>query len=93
MNNSKSTHIDFTNKSTSGIPIFMNGVQIPYANTAKYLDMTQDAKLCWNEHVKIIIIELKLKWKKINWLLGRISKLSIEIKLLIYNQIKADINL
>ena len=65
----------------------MDGVQIPFANTAKYLGMTVDAKLRWNENVEIKIMELQLKWKKLNWLLGRIFKLSIENKLLIYNQI------
>ena len=32
-------------------------------------------------------MEPKLKWKKLNWLLGKKSKLSIENKLLIYNHI------
>ena len=45
LNSSKSTHVDFTNKSISDSPIFMDGIQIPYANTAKYLCMTLDAKL------------------------------------------------
>ena len=49
--------------------------------------MTLDAKLRWNEHVKIKIMELQVKWKNPNWLIGRKSKLSIENKLLIYNQI------
>ena len=39
----KSTHVDLTSKSTYGISIFMDGIQIPYANTAKYLGMTLDA--------------------------------------------------
>ena len=63
----------------------MDGVQIQYANTAKYLGITLGAKLRWNEHVKIKIMELQLKQKKLHWLLGRTSKLSIENKLLIYN--------
>jgi hypothetical protein len=31
-------------------PIFINGTKVPYANTAKYLGMTLDAKLRWKEH-------------------------------------------
>jgi len=27
--------------------------QVPYANTAKYLGMTLDAKLKWKEHIKM----------------------------------------
>ena len=40
--------------------------------------MTLDEKLRWNEHDKIKIMELQLKWKK---LVERRSKLSIENKL------------
>ena len=64
----------------------MDGIQIPYANTPKYLGMILDAKLRWDEHIEIKIMELQLKWKKLNWLIGRKSKLFIENKLLIYNQ-------
>ena len=52
LNSSESTHDDFTTKSTLGIPIFMDGIQIPYANTTKYLGITLDEKLHWNDHVK-----------------------------------------
>jgi hypothetical protein len=34
------------------IPITINGKVIPHSNTAKYLDMALDAKLCWKAHVK-----------------------------------------
>ena len=71
-------HVDSKNESTLSIPIFMESVQIPYANTAKYLGMTLVANLRWNEHNKIKIMELQLKWKKINWLIERKSKLSTE---------------
>jgi hypothetical protein len=33
-------------------PIFINGTQVPYANTAKYLGMTIDAKLWRKEHIQ-----------------------------------------
>jgi hypothetical protein len=41
LNESKSIHIDFTNKESRQQPIFINGTKVPYANTAKYLGMTQ----------------------------------------------------
>jgi hypothetical protein len=41
-----------TNKKIRQQPIFINGIQIPYANSAKYLGMTLDAKLRWKEHIK-----------------------------------------
>ena len=58
LNSFKSTHVDFTNNSTLGI---LDSVQTPYTNTVKYLDMILDAKLRWNEFVKIKIMELQLK--------------------------------
>jgi hypothetical protein len=52
LNESKSVHIDFTNKKITQQPIFINGTQVPYANTAEYLGMTLDAKLRCKEHIK-----------------------------------------
>ena len=60
LNSFKSTNVDFTNKSTLSIPIFIDGIQIPYANTEKCRHMTLDAILLWKEHVKIKIMELLL---------------------------------
>jgi hypothetical protein len=51
LNESKSVHIDFTNKKIKQ-PLFISGTEVPYANTAKYLGMTLDAKLRWKEHIK-----------------------------------------
>lgn len=87
LNSSKSVHIDFTNKSISYSPIAISGTTIPYANTAKYLGMTLDAKLRWKEHIKIKRLELDIKWRKLEWLIGRKSGLSINNKILLYNQI------
>jgi hypothetical protein len=52
LNESKSVHIDFTNNKIKQQPFFINGTTVPYANTAKYLGMTLDAKLRWKVHVK-----------------------------------------
>jgi hypothetical protein len=52
LNESKSVHIDFTNNKIKQQPIFINGTQVPYASTAKYLGMTLHAKLRWKEHIK-----------------------------------------
>jgi hypothetical protein len=45
LNKSKLEHTDFTNNKIKQQPIFINGTKVQYANTAKYLGMTLDAKL------------------------------------------------
>jgi hypothetical protein len=68
--------ITFTNKRIAGHHnVNMNGIIIPYANTAKYLGMTLQTKLKRKEHVKKK--EVVLKYKKMYWLIGRNSQLSI----------------
>jgi hypothetical protein len=87
LNESKSVHIDFTNKRITQQSIFINGAQVPYTNTAKYLGMNLDAKLRWKEHIKKKRDELNIKFRKMYWLLGRNSELSIHNKLLLYKQV------
>lgn len=87
LNESKSVHIDFTNKKVEHIPIIINQKIVPYANTAKYLGMTLDAKLRWKEHIKKKKKELEIKYRKLHWLIGRNSTVSIGNKVLLYNQI------
>lgn len=86
LNETKSTHINFTNQKINHIPVKINSNTIPHANTAKYLGMTLDAKLRWKEHVKKKHGELKIKLRKMNWLIGRHSELSVSNKLLLYRQ-------
>ena len=87
LNEKKSTHVNFTNKKIQYIPILINNKIIPYENKAKYLGMTLDSKLRWKAHVKMKREELSLKYKKMCWLLGRHSSLTVNNKLLIYKQI------
>lgn len=87
LNENKSVHVDFTNKQKQHLPIRINDTQIPYANSAKYLGMTLDARLRWRVHVRKKREELSIKLKKMYWLLGRNSKLSTYNKLLLYKQI------
>lgn len=87
LNENKSVHVDFTNKKIVYKPVTINELNIPYSNSAKYLGLTLDAKLRWKPHVKKKINELKLRYKKMYWLMGRHSTLSIANKLLLYNQI------
>jgi hypothetical protein len=59
---------------------------VPNANTAKYLGMTLDAKLRWIEHIKGKRDELNIKFRKVYWLLGRNSELSVHNKIMLYKQ-------
>ncbi|KAI5739282.1 hypothetical protein M8J77_017278 [Diaphorina citri] len=47
LNESKSVHIDFTNRNLPYMPVYLNNVVIPHSNQAKYLGMTLDVKLKW----------------------------------------------
>lgn len=87
INSSKSNHIYFTNREIIQYPLFIDNQLVPIVNKAKYLGMTLDTKLKWKEHVKIKHEELKLKYRELTWLIGRTSNLSINNKLLVYNQI------
>ncbi len=49
--------------------------------------MTLDAKLRWKAHVKKKSEELRFKYRKMYWLMGRNSSLSTYNKLLLYKQI------
>ena len=49
--------------------------------------MTLDAKFRWKPHVKKKREELGLRYKRIYWLIGRVSSLSLHNKLLLYKQI------
>ena len=64
LNETKSVHVDFTNKKIQHIPVSINNNQIPYSNNAKYLGITLDAKLRWKAHVKKKREELGIKYKK-----------------------------
>jgi hypothetical protein len=87
LNESKSVHINFINRRFEYIPVRINNQKVLYANTAKYLVMTLDAKLQWKAHVKKKRQELDLRYKNIHWLKGRNFSLSLHNKLLIYKQI------
>jgi hypothetical protein len=80
-------HIDLTNLRVEHKLIYINHHAAPYENTAKYLGMTLDTKLRWKPHVKKKQEELNLKYRKMNWLLGRYSSLSVYNKLMLYQEV------
>jgi hypothetical protein len=74
-----------SNKRIEHKPIHISHQVVPCENTAKYLGMTLDAKLRWKMHVKKQE-ELTLKYRKMYWLMGRYSALSVYNKLMLYQQ-------
>ena len=87
LNESKSVHINFTNRRLEHIPVTINNQKVPYANNAKYLGMTLDAMLRWKTQVKKKPEEVDLRYRTMYWLIGRNSSLSLHNKLLLYKQI------
>jgi hypothetical protein len=51
------------------------------------IQQTLDTKLWWNEHIKMQRHELNIKLRKMYWLLGRSSELSIYNKLILYKKV------
>jgi hypothetical protein len=86
LNESKLIHVDFTNKKIRKQPIFINGTKVPHDNTAKYLGMTLDAKLRWKEHIKKKRDAFNITFRKMYWLLGCNSDLSIHNEIIFYKQ-------
>jgi hypothetical protein len=75
----KSVHIDFAYRKNVQLPVAINNTNIPYSNTAKYLEMNLDIRLRWKEHTKKKRRELDLKYKKkyTGYLGGNLSFLCI----------------
>ena len=87
LNEDKSVYINFTNKNCKQMTMILNGMSLQAANTAKYLGMTLDAKLHWKTHIKMKQEEIKIRFRKLYWLLGRRSELSIKNKVVLYKQV------
>ena len=51
-NETKSTHVNFTNKKIKHLPILLDHQMILHENLAKYLGITLGCKLMWKEPVK-----------------------------------------
>jgi hypothetical protein len=65
----------------------LNDELIPPKNEVKYLGLHLDQKLTWKAHIKAKKLQLNIKTKKMNWLIGRKSQLSLDNKLIIYKVI------
>ncbi|KAL7293744.1 hypothetical protein TKK_0012811 [Trichogramma kaykai] len=84
VNETKSVNITFTLKKDTCPPIKLNDKVIPQENQVKYLGMHLDRRLTWRPHIWNKRKHLNLKVKKMYWLLGKRSQLSLENKLRLY---------
>lgn len=87
VNETKSAHVTFTLRHSTCPPVGLNGVQIPQQEDTKYLGMHLDRKLTWRKHIFTKRKQLGLQLRKLYWLIGHKSKLSMDNKLLIYKSI------
>ncbi|CAB0033665.1 unnamed protein product [Trichogramma brassicae] len=85
VNETKSIHMTFTLCTKTCPSVFLNGINIPQDNVVKYLGIHLDRRLTWRSHIWTKRKQLNLKIRKMYWLLGRNSTLTLENKLLLYN--------
>ena len=87
VNAEKSVHVTYTLKQGDCPPVSLNGVAIPTSNCVKYLGIHIDRRLTWKSHITAKRKQLDLITRKMYWLLGRKSQLSLENKLIIYKTV------
>lgn len=87
VNSEKSSHITFALRRGDCSSVSINGEPIPKKNAVNYLGMTLDRRLTWKSHIKAKQKQLKIKTRKLYWLLGPKSKLNLNNKLRIYKVI------
>ena len=88
INEEKTVQVIFTTR-TKYVPqpIFVNGLQIALAESAKYLGMHLDSKLNWKNHISAKTKQIKLQLNNLKHLLGKYSSLSMTNKLTLYKMI------
>lgn len=84
INGDKSVHVNYTLRKTENIQLVLNQTPIPQKGSAKYLGMHLDSRLNWKHHVRQKKIQIKEKMRKLYWLVGPFSELTIENKRLLY---------
>lgn len=87
VNESKSTHITFTNRTKNSSPVKLNNCQLPHQEDIKYLGMHLDRRLTWKKHIWTKRKQLGIKYTKMYWLIGKNSEMTPESKLLLYKAI------
>jgi len=76
-NESKSTHVTFRMRREDCPPVYLNGRPIPQQDTVKYLGLHLDRRLTWRMHIHAKRKQLDLLFKRMYWIIGRRSELSL----------------
>ena len=87
VNTQKSSHVTFTTRRGNCPSLFLNGIAIPNDNIVKYLGLHLDRRLTWKAHITAKRKQLDIKFKKMYWLFGHKSELSLDNKVLLYKTI------
>lgn len=86
-NEGKSIHITFTNRKEHCPIVKLNNMPLAQSETVKYLGIHLDRRLNWRKHILSKSKQLRLKFNKLYWLMGRSSQTSLECKIAIYKSI------
>lgn len=87
INEDKSAHITFSLRKKECRTISLNNHPIPQATSVKYLGIHLDKKLTWKTHINKKQEQIKIKFRKLYWILNKRSKLNLESKILLYKAI------
>jgi hypothetical protein len=83
VNETKSVQVTFTLKKNTCPPVQLNNKKLTQPDEVKYLGIHLDRKLTWRKHISTKRKQLDLKLRKLYWIIGRKSQLSLENKLLV----------
>jgi len=65
-------------------PVWLDQQIIPQNDSAKYLGIHLDSWLNWKHHVRQKKLQIKLKFRKLYWLIGRHSEFDLTCKRILY---------
>ena len=83
VNETKSVQVTFTLKKNTCPPVQLNKKQMTQPEEVKYLGIHLNLNLTWHKNLSTKRKQLDLKLRKLYWIIGRKSQLSLENKLLV----------